>query len=131
MFCYPPPLAMTVLDEAGLELVALERDNLTGEDYGSATYFYVKRSNLAPLFRAADGYVEQLSKVVDRTQADLRQDPRYLNVDLWSILPADHRTAQLQEALEESTQKLNDVMNSKAYRLGRRLADLAYRLRRR
>jgi len=128
MFCCPPAQVLTVLDEAALELVAMERDQMTGEDYGSETYFCAKRSDPSPLYRAADGYVEELSKVVDRTQANLRQDPRYLNIDLWSILPPDHRTTQLQEALEESTQKLNDVMNSKAYRLGRRLADLAYRV---
>jgi len=128
MFPIAPPQVLSILDEAGIECVGMERDTMTGGDLGSATYFCLKRQDTGPLYRASDGFLAATAAIVDRTQKDLVGDPRYADLDLWTALPPGHRAEQLQKSLTDLRMKHEDLVNSKAYRLGRRVADFAYRL---
>ena|GEM_PF-3650696 len=80
-----------------------------------------------PIYRAADGFVESMGKVVDRTQSAVRKDLRYVGVDLWEPISMGDPDARLRERLEETSRTLEELRNSKAYRVGRRLGDLAHR----
>lgn len=136
MFVTPLPLVVSILDEAGMEFVGAVANDMGGIYFGSVSYYFTRRENSTPVYRAVDGFLPTMNRIVDRTMTVLHEDSRYVGIDLRQSnnvdLVALHASQQEIEALKSEVASLKQeqeaLLNSKTWRMGRRLAAMWHRL---
>lgn len=128
MFATPAPLVFTILDDAGIDVVGIDRDDLCGPEFQSYTYYCTRREDPKARFMAVDGFAESMQGVVLRTVDIVMEDPRYRTVDLKSVTTADPNLDPVHRQLEALRREHEAVLNSKVWRVGRHLAAVLHRL---
>ena len=136
MFVTPLPLVVSILDEAGMEFVGAEANDMGGIYFGSVSYYFTRRESSTPVYRAVDGFLPITNRIVDRTMDRLQEDSRYVGVDLRqtnnvdsvAILESEARLEALSLENAALKQERQALLNSKTWRIGRSLADLWHRV---